>query len=125
VLFPVVKKISGILIWGLICLDNKEVKICFYNPGHIDNSQELFDYVKKFIEYQLNFEGKEISDTYYKHLSCKEIRELEPLKENDSGVFMLIQALSLSTGKNDEILTTMLGEYRIQLLIMLYNYGRM
>ncbi len=98
-------------------LDNKNVKVTFFNYSRVKESEFLFDYIKNFVAFQLNAEGKNLADTPYKQLIYQEVRKNE-WEEEDSSVMMLVEALSISTCSH------VLTPARRTLLHLLYNYGR-
>jgi len=101
----------------LIVLDNKNLKVTFFNFSKVKKGEVLFEYIRNFIAFQISLEGKEWADTPYKQLVFQEVKKGVGDNE-DSGLLMLVQALSVSTSSH------VLGNLRATLLQLLYNYGR-
>ena len=70
-------------------------------------------------------EKKIIKDTSYRQISYKDIRGDGNFNLSDSGVFMLRQALNISVGKSEEFKPELVDGYRIELLTLLYEYGKL
>lgn len=98
-------------------LDNKNLKVTFFNFSKVKNGEVFFEHVRNFIAFQISLEGKEWADTPYKQLVFQEVKNAV-VGDEDSSVLMLVQALSVSTSSH------VLGNFRRALLQLLYNYGR-
>ena len=103
--------------WSLIVLDNKNVRVTFFNYSKVKDSEILFEYIKNFVAFQISAEGKNWTDTPYKQLVYQEVRRNE-WEDEDSSVMMLVEALSISTSSH------VLTPARSTLLQLLFNYGR-
>ena len=111
--------------WSLVCFDNKNLSICYYNYLNKNNTEEVYHCINNFIALQLRMEKKIIKDTSYRQISYKDIRGDGNFNLSDSGVFMLRQALNISVGKSEEFKPELVDGYRIELLTLLYEYGKL
>lgn len=108
--------------WTMVVLDNRLIKVSMFNVDQ-ETEREAFESIKFFIDQELKFHDKKcIQCSSWANLQLESLKT-QILTDTQSSAYTLKLAYKLCVNPETELNPATFPNFRIKLLILLFNHG--